>query len=85
MQLKVCSDHIQKLEEDKFQSSMTYESAQKRLLDVRGSSQQARESLDESQSKVDIDRMALLELQIGLEKERFETVLLCIICSNLQL
>ncbi|XP_024032871.1 E3 ubiquitin-protein ligase BRE1-like 1 [Morus notabilis] len=70
-QLKICSDQIQKLVEDKFQSSMTMDTTQKRLLDVKKSSEQARGSLEESQSKVEYSRAALLELQIEVEKERF--------------
>ncbi|KAA8550078.1 hypothetical protein F0562_001762 [Nyssa sinensis] len=71
-QLKVCSDQVQKLTEDRFQSSATLENSQKRFLDVRKSSLQLRESLEESQSKVGKSRVGLVELQIELEKERFE-------------
>ncbi|GMN56359.1 hypothetical protein TIFTF001_025463 [Ficus carica] len=71
-QLKICSDQIQRLVEVKFQSSMTMDATQKRLLDVKRSSEQTRESLEESQSKVDKSRAALLERQIEIEKERFE-------------
>lgn len=71
-QLKICSDQIQRLVEVKFQSSMTMDVTQKRLLDVKRSSEQTRESLEESQSKVDKSRAALLERQIEIEKERFE-------------
>ncbi|PQP97498.1 E3 ubiquitin-protein ligase BRE1-like 1 isoform X2 [Prunus yedoensis var. nudiflora] len=71
-QLKICRDQIQKLAEDKFQRAITLENTQKRLSDVRKSSQQAREALEESQSKVDRSRMGLSELQIELERERFE-------------
>lgn len=70
MQLRVCSDDIQKLTEDKFRRSMTLENVRKRLLDVRRSSQQACDSLEGSQSKADKSRKGLLELQIELERER---------------
>uniref|UniRef100_A0A5B7BUQ2 E3 ubiquitin protein ligase n=1 Tax=Davidia involucrata TaxID=16924 RepID=A0A5B7BUQ2_DAVIN len=71
-QLKICSDQVQKLAEDGFQSSATLENSQKRLSDVRKSSLQLKESLEESQSKVDKSRVGLVQLQIELEKERFE-------------
>ncbi|PON33407.1 Cdk-activating kinase assembly factor [Parasponia andersonii] len=71
-QFKICSDQIQKLVEDKFQSSVMMDSTQKKLLDVKRSSEQARGSVDESQSKVDKSRVAMVDLQMELEKERFE-------------
>ncbi|KAH7519670.1 E3 ubiquitin-protein ligase BRE1-like 1 [Ziziphus jujuba] len=71
-QLNICSEQVQRLAEEKLQSSGSLENTQKRLLDVRRLSQQARESLEESQSKVDRSRVAHLELQLELEKERFE-------------
>ncbi|CAK7347813.1 unnamed protein product [Dovyalis caffra] len=70
LQLKSCSDQIHRLAEDKFQRSVLLENTQKKLLDVRRSSNQARESLEDSQSRVERSRAALLELQIDLEKER---------------
>lgn len=66
----MCSDQVQKLAEDRLQSLGTLANFQKRLLDVTRLSQQARESLEESQSKVDKSRVSLGELQIELEKER---------------
>uniref|UniRef100_A0A2N9EF63 E3 ubiquitin protein ligase n=1 Tax=Fagus sylvatica TaxID=28930 RepID=A0A2N9EF63_FAGSY len=71
-QLKLCSEQIQKLADDKYHSSVTLENTQKKLLDVRRSSQQAMESLEESQLKVEKSRATLVELQIGLETERFD-------------
>ncbi|XP_042959417.1 E3 ubiquitin-protein ligase BRE1-like 1 isoform X2 [Carya illinoinensis] len=68
-QLKICSEQIQKLVDDKLHGSFTLESTQKKLLDVRRSFQQAQESLEESQSKVEKSRVALVELQIELERE----------------
>ena len=70
VQLKICSEQIQKLVEEKFQSSVIMDSTQKKLLDVKRSSEQAQGSLVESQSNVDKSQVALLELQIELEKER---------------
>lgn len=71
-QLKMCSDQVQKLSEDRSQSIATLESTEKKLLDVRKSSLQLKESLEGSQSKVEQGRVALAELQIGLESERFD-------------
>ncbi|KAM1018944.1 hypothetical protein ACFX2C_040512 [Malus domestica] len=71
-QLKVCKDHVQKVAEDKLQKQITLENTQKRLLEVRRQSQQLREALAASQSKVGESRKGLSELQLELEKERFE-------------
>lgn len=68
--MRGCSDHIQKIEDDKLRDTDTLENTQKRLLDVRIASQQTRESLDQSQSKVEESRTTQAELQIELEKER---------------
>lgn len=70
LQLKNCFDHVHKLTEEKFQNSGALENTQKRLLDASKSSDQARNSLEDSQSKVERSRAALLELQIELESER---------------
>uniref|UniRef100_A0A2P2K268 E3 ubiquitin protein ligase n=1 Tax=Rhizophora mucronata TaxID=61149 RepID=A0A2P2K268_RHIMU len=45
-------------------------SDQKHLLDVTRASDQARESLDALQSKIERSQMTLLELQIETERER---------------
>ena len=66
----MCSDQVQKLAEDRLQSSGTLANFQKRLLEVSRLSQEARESVEESQSKVDKSRVSLGELQIELERER---------------
>ncbi|KAI8545437.1 hypothetical protein RHMOL_Rhmol07G0039500 [Rhododendron molle] len=71
-QFKMCSDQVQKLSEDRSQSIATLGNSEKKLLDVRKSSQQLKESLDRSQSKVEKGRVTLAELQIGLENERFD-------------
>ncbi|GMI98274.1 REDUCED DORMANCY 4, histone mono-ubiquitination 1 [Hibiscus trionum] len=70
-QLRFCSDQVQKLAEERFQNSVSLENTQKRLSDVRRSSHQARESLEDSQSKIERSRVALVELQIELERQRF--------------
>ena len=70
LQLRFCPDQVQKLAEKRFQNSISLENTQKRLSDVRRSSNQARESLEESQSKIEKSRVALVELQIELERER---------------
>ncbi|KAG4188040.1 hypothetical protein ERO13_A08G137833v2 [Gossypium hirsutum] len=70
-QLRFWSDLVQKLEEEKTQKSVWLENTQKLLSDVRKSSHQARESLEESQSKIEKSQVALADLQIELEKERF--------------
>ncbi|OIW01082.1 hypothetical protein TanjilG_25190 [Lupinus angustifolius] len=70
-QLKYCSDQIQRLGEDKLQSSTTSEFTQRRLLDVRRTCQQARDTLDEVQSKASCSRVTRMELQVEHEKERF--------------
>ncbi|KAL5794940.1 hypothetical protein ACOSP7_003534 [Xanthoceras sorbifolium] len=71
-QLKFCSDQVQKLAEDRFRDSITLENTQKKLLDVKRSSLQVRESLEELQSRVDKSRLALMELLIELERARFD-------------
>ncbi|KAL6129097.1 hypothetical protein ACLB2K_072450 [Fragaria x ananassa] len=71
-QLKICSDQLQRLAEHKFQGAVQLENTQKRLMDVRRSSQQAWDSLEESQSKVVKGRLTLSEMQIDLEKERLK-------------
>ncbi|MBA0589528.1 hypothetical protein Gorai_018271 [Gossypium raimondii] len=70
-QLRFCSDQVQKLAEERFQNSVSLENTQKRLADIRRSSHQARESLEDSQSKIERSRVALVELQIELERQRF--------------
>ncbi|CAN6566589.1 unnamed protein product [Malus baccata var. baccata] len=70
-QLKICKDHVQKVAEDKLQKQITLENTQKRLLEVRRQSQQLREALAASQSKVGESRKGLSELQLELEKERY--------------
>ncbi|RYR54777.1 hypothetical protein Ahy_A06g030056 isoform C [Arachis hypogaea] len=70
-QLKFCSDQIQRLIEDKMQSSVTLENTHRRLLDVRRSSQQVKDTVTEVQSKSGSSRVTCMELHVELEKERF--------------
>ncbi|XWS45857.1 hypothetical protein CRYUN_Cryun14cG0015300 [Craigia yunnanensis] len=70
-QLRFYADQVQKLAEERFQKSVSLENTQKRLSDVTRSSHQARESLEDSQSKIEKSRVALGELQIESERERF--------------
>lgn len=71
-QTKSCSDQVQKVSETRAQKTVALENTQRRLQDVRRTSQQLTDSLDESQTKVDKNRVILTDLQIQLEKERFE-------------
>ncbi|KHN15380.1 E3 ubiquitin-protein ligase BRE1-like 1 isoform X1 [Glycine soja] len=70
-QLKFCLDQLQKLAEDKLQSSVTLENTQRRLSDVRRQFQQVRDTVVEMQSKIGSNRVTCMELQVELEKERF--------------
>ncbi|KDP28843.1 hypothetical protein JCGZ_14614 [Jatropha curcas] len=70
-QLNICFDQVHKLTEEKSQNSVALENTQKRLSDVRKSSSQVRQSMEDSQSKVEKSRSDILELQIELERERF--------------
>ncbi|GMJ15263.1 REDUCED DORMANCY 4, histone mono-ubiquitination 1 [Hibiscus trionum] len=47
-QLRFCLDQVQKLGEERFQKSVSLENTQKRLSDIRRSSHQAKESLEDS-------------------------------------
>ncbi|XP_043720938.1 E3 ubiquitin-protein ligase BRE1-like 1 isoform X2 [Telopea speciosissima] len=71
-QLKMSSEQVQKLTEDRRHSSAAFENTQKRITDVRKESQLLRISLEESQSKVERSRVSIAELQVELEKERFD-------------
>ncbi|KAI4356680.1 hypothetical protein L6164_000684 [Bauhinia variegata] len=70
-QVKFCSDQVQRIVENKFQTSVTLENTQRRLLDVQRASQQARDTVEEVQSKASSSRVTRMELQVELEKERF--------------
>ncbi|KAK9050112.1 hypothetical protein SSX86_030918 [Deinandra increscens subsp. villosa] len=71
-QMKSCSDQVQKLSETRVQKTAALENTQRRLRDIRRTSQQVTDSLEESQSRVDRSRASLMDLQIELEKERFD-------------
>ncbi|CAI9781612.1 unnamed protein product [Fraxinus pennsylvanica] len=71
-QLKSYSGRIGKLSENRARRTATLENTQKRVLYVRKSSQQLRDTFEESQSKFDRSIASVAELQIELEKERFE-------------
>ncbi|KAA3471488.1 E3 ubiquitin-protein ligase BRE1-like 1 isoform X1 [Gossypium australe] len=71
-QLRFCSDQVQKLGEERFQKSVSLENTQKRLSDMKRSSHQAKESLEDSQFKIEKSRAALVEFQIEIERERFK-------------
>ncbi|GMH00632.1 hypothetical protein Nepgr_002471 [Nepenthes gracilis] len=70
-QVKMCSEQVHKLAEDRCQASVTLENTQRRMLDARKSSHQTRESLEEVQLKVKDSRANLAELQGELDRERF--------------
>ncbi|GAU46269.1 hypothetical protein TSUD_174450 [Trifolium subterraneum] len=71
-QLRFCSDQIQKLTDNKHQSSVCLENAQRRLSDIRPSSQQVRDTVVEVQSKITSSRVTCMELEVELDKERFD-------------
>ncbi|KAI7734561.1 hypothetical protein M8C21_025089 [Ambrosia artemisiifolia] len=71
-QMRLCSDQIQRLSETRVQKTAALENTQRRLHDIRRTSQQVMDSLEESQIKVDKSRASLMDLQIELDKERFE-------------
>jgi E3 ubiquitin-protein ligase BRE1 len=71
-QVKLCSEQVEKLQEDRSQSTVNFEHAQKKLSDIRRSSPHVRDLLDASQLKLDKSRTTLADVQIQLEKERFE-------------
>ncbi|KAF6140375.1 hypothetical protein GIB67_005300 [Kingdonia uniflora] len=70
-QMRMCSDQVGKLAEDKWRNSATSENTQKRLLDVRRECVQLRNKLEDSQSKAQRSRLGVAVAQIELEKERF--------------
>ncbi|KAH6825748.1 hypothetical protein C2S53_006854 [Perilla frutescens var. hirtella] len=71
-QLKAYSDQRQRLAEDRGHNAAAVENTQRRLLDVRKSSQLLMGTVEEAQAQVDRSRACLAEMQIELEKERFE-------------
>ncbi|KAL3814984.1 hypothetical protein ACJIZ3_016252 [Penstemon smallii] len=71
-QLKSYADHAQRLAESRVHNTAAGEDSKIRLLDVKKSSQQLMDTLEEAQFEVDNDRVYHAQLQIELEKERFE-------------
>lgn len=71
-QVRVCSDLVHKLGEDRRQNLAIVDNTQRRMSDVNISSHQARESLERLQSKVKGSRLHLAELQVSLDKDRCE-------------
>lgn len=71
-QVRMCSDQVQRHAEDRVQKSVSLENTQRRLSDATKSSQRMTKLLEESQSKLARRRAALADLQIELEKERYE-------------
>ncbi|WJX75960.1 ubiquitin-like modifier hub1 [Trifolium repens] len=65
-------EQIQKLADNKSQSSVGLENAQRRLSDIRTSSQQVRDTVVEVQSKITSSRVTCMELEVELDKERFD-------------
>ncbi|XP_027337937.1 E3 ubiquitin-protein ligase BRE1-like 1 isoform X2 [Abrus precatorius] len=70
-QLKFCSDQLQRLAEDKLESSAAWENTQRRLFDIRKQSQLVRDTVVEMHSTIGSSRVIRMELQVELEKERF--------------
>lgn len=64
-------DQIGSLADYKVQSTASLGNAQRRLLDIRSSSQQVRDTVVELQSKTGSSRVTRMELQVELEKERY--------------
>lgn len=70
LQLKAYSDQRHRLAVDRAHNAAAIESTQRRLLDVRKSSQLLVRTVEEAQAQVDRNRVCLAEMQIELEKER---------------
>ncbi|GAB2224302.1 hypothetical protein Drorol1_Dr00005055 [Drosera rotundifolia] len=70
--VKIYAEQVQRLAEERCQTSLTLENIQRRLLDARRSSLQGRDSLEALQLRVRDGRANLVGLQVDLETERFE-------------
>ena len=68
--MKGDSDQRQRLAEDRAHNAAALEGTQRRLLDVRKTSQLLMGTVEEAQAQVDRSRVSLTEMQIELEKER---------------
>lgn len=71
-QLKMSTDHLQKLVDGRHQHMATLENMRKKLLDTKNSSQQLKESLEASRLKVETGRTSLTEMQVELDVVSFE-------------
>ncbi|KAL3516889.1 hypothetical protein ACH5RR_023791 [Cinchona calisaya] len=71
-QLKMCSDYVLRLAENRVKLTVSIDNNQKRVMDAQKSAQQLRQSIEDSQLKVDRNRVGLAEVQIETEKERFK-------------
>lgn len=71
-QLKICSDQIERLAENRVKSTGVLESNEKRTVEVRKSCEQLKETIEEMHLKVDGGRVGLAQLQIETEEERFK-------------
>jgi chromosome segregation ATPase len=69
--LKISSDQIQRLAENRVKSTGLLENNQKRMVDLNKSSEQMKETIEETQLKVDGNRVRLAEVQIETEQERY--------------
>ena len=56
--------------------TVSLENNQKKVIDIRKSAQQLRETIEDSQPKVDSNRVDLAEVQIETERERWLDVTL---------
>lgn len=70
LQSKSYTEHKQRVAEERAHNTASLENTQRKLLDVKKSSQQLMGTLEEAQSQVERSRACLTELQIDLEKER---------------
>ncbi|XP_011621166.1 E3 ubiquitin-protein ligase BRE1-like 1 [Amborella trichopoda] len=71
-QIKLCSEHISKISEEVWHSSLALENTRIKALEIQRESQQLKQLLEESRSKAEQNRLSVLELQIQLENERFD-------------
>ncbi|XP_031502326.1 E3 ubiquitin-protein ligase BRE1-like 1 [Nymphaea colorata] len=71
-QAKTFSEQIGKLAEDGWQSSTILENCRRRILDSQRESHWLKQTLDESQSKLQRLRTDVSEIRVGLESEQFK-------------
>ncbi|KAJ0970614.1 hypothetical protein J5N97_018573 [Dioscorea zingiberensis] len=70
-QLRIWSEQVGKLMEERWQESVALENAQRRLLDTQRECQQLSQFLDGVQPKLEKSRLDVSELLIEVEKERY--------------